>query len=61
MERLDSPIQHLWEVGDLGNVHNRDPSIANPFRRSSGTQEFKAEVMKPLGEVDNARFIGNGQ
>ena len=61
MQSFDAAIEHLGEAGELGNIFDRNPRIAQQLSRASGGNEFDAEAGELAGEVDQSGLIGDAE
>ena len=61
MQRLDAPIQHFREPGQLGNIFHCNAGIAQQLSRAARRNQFDAELGKFAGEINQSRFIGNAK
>ena len=59
MQRLDAPIQHFREPGQLGNVFHGNAGVAQQLGRASGRNQFDAEPGKFAGKIDQSGFVGD--
>ena len=60
MQGLDAAVHHLGEAGQLGNVDDREPRLAQRLARAAGGDEFDAVAGKRAGELDDPGLVGNG-
>ena len=61
MQRLHAPVEHLGEAGNLGDIFDRDPRIAQQLGCAAGRDQFDPHAGKFAGEISQARFVGNAQ
>jgi len=61
MQRLHAAVEHLGKTGDVGNVGDGEPGVAQRLRGAAGGDEFITGGNEGLGEIDEAGFIGNGE
>ena len=61
MQRLNAATEHFGKAGELGDVFDGDPGIAQKFGRASGRDEFDAEAGESTGEIDEAGLVGDAE
>ena len=61
VQRLDSPIHHLGEPGDLRHVDDRKAGAAQRRRRTAGRDQFDAGFRERARQIDEARLVGDRQ
>ncbi len=61
MQRLDAPVHHLGEAGDVGDVGHRQPGLGQRAGGAAGGDQFQAAPAQPVGQVDQAGFVGDTQ
>ena len=61
MQRLDAPIQHFRESGELGNIFHGDAGVAQQLGSASGRNQFDAESGELAGKIHQPGFIGNAE
>ncbi len=59
VERLESPIHHLGEAGQAGDVADWKPSGGQCRVSASGRNELDAVLQKSGREFDDVRFVGH--
>ena len=60
MQGLDAAVHHLGKAGQLGNVDDREPRLAQRLARAAGGDEFDAVARESAGELDDPALVGNG-
>ena len=60
MQGLDAAVHHLGKAGQLGNVDDREPGLAQRLARAAGGDEFDAVAGESAGELDDPALVGNG-
>ena len=61
MQRLDAPIQHFREPGQLGNIFHRDAGVAQQFGRAPGRNQFHAQRGELAAEIDQSGFVSDAE
>ena len=54
MKRLDAAVEALGETGDVRNLRYGNAGFVNDLPRAAGRENFKAQLDKSLGEIDDA-------
>ncbi len=57
VQRLDAPVHHLREAGEVGDLDHRDTGIGEQARRAAGGQDLDAQRRKPLREFADAALV----
>ena len=60
VQRLDTAVEHLGEIRDLGYFGDRQLGFGQQFGRTAGRDEFDAQGMQGSGEFDNTGFVRDG-
>ena len=61
MQRLEPPVHHLGEAGDLRHVDDRKAGAAQRRRGAAGREELDPAFGERAREIDEARLVGNGK
>jgi hypothetical protein len=61
MQRLDAAFHHLGEARVVGDVGDDDAVQAQELRGAAGGEELDAVGEQRLGEVDDARLVGDAE
>ena len=61
VQRFHAAIEHLGEAGEIGDVFDRDPGIAQKLGGAASGDEFDSQGGELAGEVGQAGFIGDAE
>ena len=61
MQRLDPPIHHLRQAGDLGDVDHLDAGFAQQLGRTAGRNNVDAVPAQVAGKIDQAGLVADGK
>jgi hypothetical protein len=61
MQRLDPAVHDFRKTGDLRDIADRQPGVAQCPGGAAGGQQFDIAGGQRLGQIDQAGFVGNGQ
>ena len=61
VQGLDAAIEHLREAGEFADVFDRESGLAQSTGGSAGGDQFDAKAGQRLGELHQARFVGNAE
>ena len=61
MQRLDAPVQHFREPGQLKNIFHRNAGVAQQLGRASGRDQFDAEPGEFAGKIHQPGFVGDAK
>src|SRR5205823_11845102 len=57
MQRLDPPVEHLGEAGDLLHRDDGNTVASNGFRGRSGRDDIDPGVMQAAGQLGESRLV----
>ena len=57
MQRLDPPVHHLREPGEVGNIAHHQPRIAQSLRRAPGRDQIHALGGQRAAQIDQADLV----
>ena len=61
MDSLDTAIQHLGKLRDVGYIPHRNAGVANQSGRPPCRYEFNPEFAESAGELDNTRLVSDAK
>ena len=61
MQRLDPPIHHLRQAGDLGDVDHLDAGLAQQLGRAAGRDDVDAVPAQGAGKIGKAGLVADGK
>jgi hypothetical protein len=61
VQRLDAPVHHLREAGEVVDRADLDAGLGEAPGGAAGRDDLDAEVLEPLGELDEAALVGDRQ
>ena len=59
MQRLHAAVEHFGKAGQLADVFDREPGIAQRARRAAGGNQFNPKAGKNLCKLHQAGFVGH--
>jgi len=59
VECLNASLKELRSTGELGNIDDREASLAKCFGRASRREQFDTVFIQSFSEVDQTGLIGN--
>ena len=60
VQRLDPPVHHLGEAGQIGHVLHRQAGLFDRRAGAAGRDQFDAEPAQGPGRLDQAGLVGQG-
>jgi hypothetical protein len=61
VQRLHAPVHDFRKAGDVGDVGDGKPRVAQRFGGAAGRDELHAGRDKRAGKIGKAGFVGNGE
>jgi hypothetical protein len=61
VQRLDPPIHHLREAGDVGDINYRDARFPEQLGGAAGRDDLDAARRKRSGELGEAGLVADGK
>ena len=59
VQRLHPPVEDLRRAGELGDVGDLDPGLAQRRRGAAGGEDLDPELAQPAGEVGDPGLVGD--
>ena len=60
MERLHPAVEDLLRAGEVGDLGDVDPGVAERRRGASGREDLDPEPLEAAGELGDRRLVGDG-
>jgi hypothetical protein len=57
VERLDAPVHHLGESGDLGDAGDGEAGVSERAGRAAGRHELEAALRESAAQGDDAVLV----
>src|SRR5208282_2768444 len=61
MQRLDAPVQHFREPGQLGDISDGDAGVAQQLGRAASRNQFHAKCGKAAGKIYQSGFVSDAK
>ena len=59
VQRLDPPVHHLGKAGQVGNVHDGQPSLAQRLGGSPGRDQLNPAQRQRLAQLGQTSLVGH--